>query len=259
MRILGTGEPTLIFVHGYACGQDDWDRQLDALAKIFRCITFDLPGHGTSPLPGTVSMEAMAEVVNHVKEQVGGGKFVLIGHSMGCRVVTEAYCQSPANVAGLVFVDGGKFDGDFESAMNSRMNRIDRDGMDAVTAQSVENMFIDKFDPEVRRHVARRALSVDPAFRKELILQLLRWDIIEADEALKQIAVPVLALQSTYFGPDLKLAALQPGMTTPWLNLVAELVPKAEIEIIPGVGHFTMIEAAPAVTAALARFAAKFA
>ena len=259
MRILGAGEPTLIFVHGYACGQDDWDRQLDALAKNFRCIAFDLPGHGTSPLPGTVSIEAMAATVNGVKEQVGGSKFVLIGHSMGCRVVTEAYRQSSTNVVGLVFVDGGKFDGNFESAMNSRMSRIDRDGMDAVTVQSVENMFIDKFDPEVRQHITRRALGIDPAFRRELILQLLRWDLIEAEDALKQVGVPVLALQSTYFGPDFKLAALQPGMTTPWLDLVADFIPNAEIEIVPDVGHFTMIEAAPAVNAALARFATKIA
>ena len=259
MRIVGTGEPTLIFVHGYACAMDDWDGQLDALSKSFRCIALNLPGHGGSALPGRVSIEAMAEMVNNVKEQIGSSRFVLIGHSMGCRVVTEAYRQSPSKVAGLVFVDGGKFEGELESALTLRMNRIDRDGMDAVTVQSVDNMFLDNCDPEVRQHVARRALGMDPGFRKELILQLLRWDAGEADEALKQVAVPVLVLQSTYFGPELKLAALQPGMTAPWLDLVANLVPSAEIEIIPGVGHFTMIEAAPAVNAALVRFAAKIA
>ena len=115
MRIAGTGEPTLIFVHGYSCAMDDWDLQLDALSEDFRCVALNLPGHGGSALPGTASIEALAEAVNNVREQVGGGKIVLIGHSMGCQVVTEAYCQSPTDVAGLVFVDGGKFGGDLES------------------------------------------------------------------------------------------------------------------------------------------------
>jgi hypothetical protein len=29
-RITGAGEPSLIFVHGYACAHDNWDRQLEA-------------------------------------------------------------------------------------------------------------------------------------------------------------------------------------------------------------------------------------
>ena len=258
MRIVGTGEPSLIFVHGYACALEDWDRQLEALSNDFRCIALSLPGHGGVALPNTVSIEALAEAVNGAREQIGGGRVVLIGHSMGCRVVMEAYCQSPANVAGLVFVDGGKIGGDLDQAIAWMTDRIDRGGIDAMMAQSFDGMFFDNSDPEIRQHIVRRALSLDRAFRRELLLQIIRWDAGKNDDTLKQIAVPVLALQSTYFGPDLKLAALQPDITSPWLDLVAGLVPQAETEIIPNVGHFTMIEAAPSVNAALARFAAQF-
>ena len=259
MRIIGTGEPTLIFVHGYACAGDDWDSQLEALSKNFRCVAFDLPGHGASPLPNKASIEALAAAVNDVKKQAGGGKVVLIGHSMGCRVVIEAYCQSPTNVVGLVFVDGSRITGELESSLAQMANWIDRGGIDAMLMQSFDDMFLDNSDPEIRQHIVRRARSLDPAFCKELLLQLVRWDIGKGNAALKQIAVPVLALQSTYIGPDLKRATLQPGMLSPWLDLITGFVPNAETDIIPGVGHFSMIEAAPAVNAGIAKFAANLA
>lgn len=49
---------------------------------------------------------------------------------------------------------------------------------------------------------------------------------------------------STFLNENRDRVSLQPGETAPWLELVRELVPHAEIEIVPGVGHFTMIEAA---------------
>jgi pimeloyl-ACP methyl ester carboxylesterase len=44
-------------------------------------------------------------------------------------------------------------------------------------------------------------------------------------------------------------------MTTPWMDLVASLVQKSEAKIIPGAGHFAMIEAAPAVNDEIQTFA----
>jgi pimeloyl-ACP methyl ester carboxylesterase len=48
-------------------------------------------------------------------------------------------------------------------------------------------------------------------------------------------------------------------MTTPWMDLVASLVQKSEAKIIPGAGHFAMIEAAPAVNDEIRAFAAHLA
>jgi hypothetical protein len=45
------------------------------------------------------------------------------------------------------------------------------------------------------------------------------------------------------------------GMTTPWMDLVASLVPNSEAKIIPHARHFAMIEAAPAVIDQIQAFA----
>ena len=107
--VQGTGDPTLIFVHGFACALDDWEEQLRGLSPSFRCAALDLPGHGYSAEPDTACIEILAAAVNRVKDQVAGSTSILVGHSMGCRVIVEAYQQSSATVSGLVFVDGSFF------------------------------------------------------------------------------------------------------------------------------------------------------
>jgi pimeloyl-ACP methyl ester carboxylesterase len=54
-------------------------------------------------------------------------------------------------------------------------------------------------------------------------------------------------IQSTRLNRSRERVPLQPGDSSTWLELVAELAPRADIAIVPGVGHFTMIEAADAV------------
>ena len=74
--------------------------------------------------------------MNVAKKQAGGRSTVLVGHSMGCRVITEAYLQAPADVAGLVFVDGSIIGGDPDIAIKRARENIERNGMDALTPRS---------------------------------------------------------------------------------------------------------------------------
>ena len=76
---------------------------------------------------------------------------------------------------------------------------------------------------------------------------MIAWDSEVAERALTSAKVPVTVLQSTHLDESRKRVPLQPGETTPWLELIRQLVPHAQIEIVPGVGHFTMIEAADEV------------
>ena len=79
---------------------------------------------------------------------------------------------------------------------------------------------------------------------------------LEDWDALKQIKVLVLVLQSTYFNSELKRVPLQAGMTTPWMDSVAVSVPKSQAKVVPNAGHFTMIDAAQMVSEEIGKFAA---
>ena len=255
-RAVGTEEPTLIFVHGFACALDDWEEQFKGLSPKFRCVALDLPGMVVrrNPRPSQ-SNEIMGTAVNSVKERIGGRRTILVGHSMGCRVITEAFQQSGSTVLALVFVDGSILGGGSESAIKSTKNAIDRAGMDAFTQRLFNDMFLESGDPELRERLIARAQSLDARFREELFLDLVRWDVSKVRNAPRPMTVPALVLQSTHINADLKRVPLPVGVTTPWMDAVASLVRKSQAKIIPNAGHFTMIEAAQAVNNAIREFA----
>src|SRR3954465_937871 len=255
--VRGTGAPTLIFVHGFACSLDDWQEQLRGLSPNFRCVALDLPGHGESAKPEPVSIEILAAAVNWVKDQVQASDSILVGHSMGCRVIVEAFQQSAATVSALVFVHGSFLGADLASAMKTSTAAIARAGMDAFTHQFFSDMFLESGDPELRERVIARAQGLNAHFREELFLDLVRWDATKLTDALRRINVPALVLQSTYVNSDLKRVSLPLGMTTPWMDAVGSLVQKSRARVIPNAGHMTMIEAAQAVNEAIQEFAAQ--
>src|SRR5215471_9590321 len=242
VRVVGRQEPTLIFVHGFGCALDDWDRQVEALSPRFRCVAVDLPGHGGSPRTGTASIAVMGGAVNSVKERIGARNTILVGHSMGCRVIIEACLQSRSNLAGLVFVDGSILSGDPETVIKRAKDAIDCEGMDAFTQRLFGEMFLKDSDAMLRRRLVARALGVDAKSREALFLDLIRWDLTKVKDALRLITVPALLLQSTYINSELKRMPMQLGMTTPWMEAVASSVPASEAKIMRDVGHFAMIE-----------------
>lgn len=77
--VRGTEDPTLIFVHGFACSLKDWEEQFRGLSPTFRCVALDLPGHGDSAKPETISIEIMGTAVNRVKDRIAAPSTILVG------------------------------------------------------------------------------------------------------------------------------------------------------------------------------------
>src|SRR5262249_54767676 len=257
-HVTGSQDPTLLFVHGFACALDDWDAQVKALSPKFRCVALDLPGHGASAKPAAVSIAALGSAVAQVKEQVGARSTILVGHSMGCRVIVEALLQSPSGVAGLAFVDGSILGGDPATGVQRAKDAVSK-GIDPLTQRLFKDMFLEGSDAKLRERLIARAQAIDPTFREELFVDLVRWDLTKAKEALKQIKVPALVLQATFINPELKRVPMQAGTPTPFMDAIAASVPPSEAKIGTGPGHFAMIEAAPAVTDEIGKFAARLA
>ena len=131
--------------------------------------------------------------------------------------------------------------------------------MDAFTERLFTDMFLEDSDPALRDRLVARAKGIDPAFREELFVDFVRWDLTKARAALKQIAVPALVLQSTYIDSNLKRAPMQAGMTTPWMDAIASAVAKSEAKIVPHAGHFAMIEGAQVINEEIGKLAARLA
>src|SRR5262245_45176120 len=45
-RVYGSGEPALLFIHGWSCDSNYWRAQVAAFRQRYTVITVDLAGHG---------------------------------------------------------------------------------------------------------------------------------------------------------------------------------------------------------------------
>jgi pimeloyl-ACP methyl ester carboxylesterase len=93
--------PPIVFVHGAMMGRSVWRPQIDALADRYRCISVDLPGHGTQRDRSFTLDEAVGGVIRAIDEEAGG-RAVLVGLSLGGYTAMTVAGQHPQRVRGLV-------------------------------------------------------------------------------------------------------------------------------------------------------------
>ena len=100
-EVYGSGEPTLVFVHGWSCDARYWRAQVQHFSKKHRVVTLDLAGHGHSGITRShYTMSAFGEDVRAVTEATGSRSVILMGHSMGGSVIAEAARLMPNRVIG---------------------------------------------------------------------------------------------------------------------------------------------------------------
>lgn len=98
----------IVLIHGTAGAINWWDQLIPLLESDHRVIAIDLLGYGGSDKPDSdYSMETQAKLVAEVLAQLDVTGAVLVGHSMGGKVVTSVAEQSPELVSGLVILDTG--------------------------------------------------------------------------------------------------------------------------------------------------------
>lgn len=93
-RTRGKG-PVVVLLHGFGEDGTVWKGQFD-LFPHHQLLVPDLPGTGESERLNETTMESLADAVKAVIDAEGGGKAVLIGHSMG-GYITLAFAEKFPN------------------------------------------------------------------------------------------------------------------------------------------------------------------
>ena len=253
----GRGRPTIVFVHGFGCARSDWRHQVAHLRGRYETVAVDLGGHGTTP--GTEAhqrIETHGRDVATLLEELGIERAVLVGHSMGCRVVAHAMTEAPARVAGLVLVDGSRLGPAGSTAHEERRKRIAEIGYRTFMEPFFVQMFLPGADRAISQPIVDRAVAMPETLAGNLFPNIGRWDAEYFDTAFASTRVPLMAIQSTYMTADGQRAPMTKGQTTLYLDNVKALVPNARIEVIADVGHFPQLERAAEVNALLDDFLA---
>ena len=251
----GAGAPPIVFVHGFGCARTDWDLQVAHFAPTHQAVAVDLRGHGASPgAPSDCSIERYGADVAEVMRALSLPRAMLVGHSMGCRVVVEAALQAPEHTAGVVLLDGSQFAavmGPVLQATFAQPNGF---------AKMVQAMFKDMSTPKSSAAsvaaIADRVNRLPRALGEKMLLDMLRYDTTRLTAALSCLRVPVMALQTTYSNEKRERRTMTRGQTSPYLDMLRAVIPAVRVEIIEDTGHFPQIDEPDRTNAVLGDFLA---
>lgn len=103
VRIRGTGPP-LLLLHGFTGRGTAWGSHATALARAFRVITVDLPGHGRSARadPDRLTVERTADDLATILHRAGTVPADVLGYSLGARIALRLAVAHPPVVGRIV-------------------------------------------------------------------------------------------------------------------------------------------------------------
>ena len=224
----GDGETTLIFVHGWCCDRLIWARQAEHLAARYRVVCLDLAGHGESGQDRKkFTISAFSQDVIAVLNHLGLDRVVLIGHSMSGGVIVEAARHLGSRVIGLVGVDTlwdvDKVRSQDEVAAFMIPFRADF----AKAARGFARpMFTSTFDADHAEAIICAIVAV-PAVVGTEALESSMGNGPNLRAGLDELRVPVALINSPHWQTTNVEAARRRGI---------------DVKVLPGVGHFVMLD-----------------
>ncbi|HXH22737.1 MAG TPA: alpha/beta fold hydrolase [Dehalococcoidia bacterium] len=231
----GSGTP-LVLIHGYPLNRRMWDPQVEGLSDAARVIAIDLRGHGESQAPfWLTTVDTYADDVRGLMDHLGIDKAVIGGFSMGGYVAFAFLRKYPERVRGLILADTraqpdapeGKA-ARFQSALTAQQR-----GPGAIAEAMIGRLLSQKSMDERPELVARVR-----AIMESTPVQGMAGDLMAMAE--RPDSVPMLASISV---PTLVIVGEADGLTPPAdSQLMAERIPGAKLEIIPGAAHLSNME-----------------
>ncbi|MDO9566696.1 MAG: alpha/beta hydrolase [Candidatus Desulfaltia sp.] len=196
-EVYGSGDPTLIFVHGWSCDARYWRAQVPVFSKKYRVIVLDLAGHGHSGMArSTYAMGAFGEDVRAVTEATGSNKVILIGHSMGGSVIAEAARLMPNRIVGLIGIDTLE-NIDYpmtREELKKMLSPLEKD-FRTGSQQFVREMISPSTDPRLREWILSDISAAPPAVALSAMNEMMSQYITgEAAKIFEKIRIPVITV-----------------------------------------------------------------
>lgn len=236
--------PAVLFVHGLGGTSNFYQVQADALVDRCQVIRVDSAGAGRSPVTEGISVSSHADDLAAVLDALGVESASVVGHSMGTLVVRAFAARHPNRVRSLALLGAVR-----EPAEAARQAQRER----AATLR-------EKGTAPVASGVVANALSATTRSERPEVAAFVRELVMRQDPEGYARNCEALA------------AATDPGPVAPSLPLLlitgdddkvgppeasrelADAHGGATVEILPGVGHWTTLEAAGPVTDLLLKF-----
>ncbi|MFN7947097.1 MAG: alpha/beta fold hydrolase [Blastocatellia bacterium] len=250
-RDQGSGQ-AIIFLHAFPLSQRMWDEQVAALSTVSRVVTFDWRGFGESELRGgKFLMDTFADDLAGLLTELGIGRAVLCGLSMGGYAAFAFYRKYADRVAALILADT-KAGADNEEARRNRyeMAELALQAGTSVIADSMVSRLLAPVTQQNKPEVVSRVRAIIENNRPEAIAAAQRAMAERADSTamLAGINCPALIL----VGSD---DALTPPAEA---EKMRDQIPGARMTVISEAGHLSNLEQPEAFNSAIADFLKQF-
>ncbi len=240
----GSSEPPIVFVHGFSCSVSDWRHQIADLSGEFHCVAVDQTGHGRSgPSARKLDMENLGADIASLLSHLDLSRAVLVGHSMGTRVVLQAALDAKDRVGGVVLVDGSSVPANPDVIRKSVSDAMDEKGLEGWSDGLMTSLIIDTASVEDQEVIKTRARGLTRENALDLFSGMMSWDLNRFPTAHKELTCPVAVLQSTSVikGEGWERKLIDDAPDSLWLDAWKQR-PNAHIETYAATGHFTMLE-----------------
>ncbi|WP_433290036.1 alpha/beta fold hydrolase [Pseudonocardia sp. CA-142604] len=243
VEVEGDG-PAVLLVHGLGGTSNFYQVQADALVDRFRVIRVDSAGAGRSPVAEGISVESHADDLAAVLAELGVDSAKVVGHSMGTLVVRVLAARHPDRVSGLALLGAVREPAEAgRQAQRDRAAVLREKGTAAVAPGVVANALSEttrRDRPEVAAFVRELVMRQDPeGYARNCEALAAATDPGPIDPKLPLLLVT---------GSDDKVGPPEASQE------LATAHGSATVEILPGVGHWTALEAARATTDLLLKF-----
>lgn len=236
--------PAVLLVHGLGGTSNFYQVQADALAERYQVIRVDSAGAGRSPAVDGISVEAHADDLAAVLYGLGVGSAVAVGHSMGTLVVRALAARHPDRVSALALLGAVATPTEaVRQAQRTRAATLRAEGAAAVAPGVVANALSE---------ATRRNKPEVAAFVRELVMRQDPEGYARNCEALAAATDPGPIAARL---PLLLVTGADDKVGPPEIShALAAAHGDAVVEILPGVGHWTAVEAAGPTTDHLLKF-----
>jgi pimeloyl-ACP methyl ester carboxylesterase len=238
-RVYGSGEPTLVFIHGWSCDSNYWREQVPVFKQHYSVVTVDLAGHGGTDGNRTEwTIRNFGQDVATALSAVPSEQIILVGHSMGGPVAIEAARKLGKRVIGIIGVDtfnsvGAPAPG--KAQVDALLKAFEADYIGQTRKFVTEHLFAPTANHELANKVAYDMSLSPPRVAIPSLRAVLEYDYTEP---LQEVSVPIVAIDSD-LGEPVNEARIR------------KVLPKFHATIITGVGHFLMMEDPARFNAAL--------
>jgi pimeloyl-ACP methyl ester carboxylesterase len=238
----GTGKPAFVFVHGWTCNRSFFAPQAEYFARRHRAVSVDLRGHGESDKPeGEYPIAAYADDIAYLIEQLGLGKVVAVGHSMGGIAVLQLAVAHPDLVVGIVMVEPINSLTQPSDEVRERMGAM-VEAIEAGNQEARRQFIMDRFFlPTSDRKILEDVMSVMMATPNHVAASALR--------GMRDFHGATVAAQCKV--PALHIAATPPNNPP---HLMSQILPTIVNGWTVGAGHFNQLEVPEQVNAMIEAF-----